>query len=217
MRKYELRLIPWNAPANLRYIRGRIILRSHMEHEKMNRIARALEDARVLLEEVSLDQELRPVAYQLVLEHLLGEAESAEPSSGGPAALVDDPVERIAHRAQVNPQLLRELYDVDGGVLSLVVGPRRIDGGFAAATRQLTLLVAGGRQAAGFDDWTSLSHIRAMCENYGRLDHANFAATVRSMHDEFSFRGSGEQRTIRLTMAGWERWVTLVRRLAGHE
>lgn len=125
----------------------------------------------------------------------------------------DDPLGRIAKRAAISEQEAKEVFRLDGDQLSLVVANKKIDASKATGAREITLLVAGGRQAAAFEDWTRLSHAREICARYNRLDPKNYAATVKSMADVFTVHGQGTSREVRLTMPGWEQWAQMIQNL----
>lgn len=167
-------------------------------------------------------------AFERALELLMAEAglisgmNGPSASMGSPSGIAskpftqvnsDDPLGRIAERAGISEQEAKEVFRLDGDQLSLVVANKKIDANRAAGAREITLLVAGGRQAAAFEDWTRLSHTREICTRYNRLDSKNYASTVKSMADVFNFHGQGTSREVRLTMPGWEQWAQVVQSL----
>lgn len=124
-----------------------------------------------------------------------------------------DGAARIASRAGLEVERAKDIYRVDGDEVSLVMGSKGLDKSPAKATRAIALLVVGGRQAAGSEEWTSLSVVREACEQYGRLDAKNYAATVKKMGDVFSFSGSGARTEVRMSVPGWESWQALLQDL----
>ena len=86
----------------------------------------------------------------------------------------------------------------------------------ATATKEIALLVAGGRQAAGLEAWTSWDEIRRWCGEFKKLDSGNFAKTMREMDDVFNTRKESERKLqVRLAKHGWERVADEIRRLGG--
>lgn len=198
--------------------------------DAMERLTEAIREAGKAVYDADLPEEFRKAAFERALSvtlgrsGLMGAAESAPPEvtgmQGPPAAGSDsqarDPLKLIAARAGVTVDEVKEIFSVEGEDVNVVVGARRIDQQSAGGSKQLTLLLAGARQAAGFEEWTPLRKAREVCELYGRLDSKNYAAVVvRGMDSAFSFRGSGVSREVRLTMPGWDDFADLVRLLLG--
>lgn len=171
---------------------------------------------------------LHKAAFERVLDLLLADAgvfpDVGRPSDPGAPPSYDEstppgppagrhPLPRIARRAGIAEAAVRDVYRLENDQISLVVGDKKLDRNKATGSRQITLLVAGGRQAAEFEEWTNLTHAREVCAIYNRLDSKNYAATIKSMADVFNFHGQGVQREVRLTMPGWNEWAHLVRRL----
>ena len=78
----------------------------------------------------------------------------------------------------------------------------------ATATKQIALLIAGARQAAGIDEWTSWDQFRTVCADYKRLDSGNFAKTIREMEDVFRLRKESERKlAVTLARPGWEQFA----------
>jgi hypothetical protein len=73
-----------------------------------------------------------------------------------PAGPGDEPVvPKIARKLGVALETIAEIYseDAQGGV-ELVVGVGKLDRMTASATKQLALLISGGRQLAELEEWT---------------------------------------------------------------
>lgn len=197
-------------------------------------LTRIVRRAGRVVDEAELPEALRAHAFERTLDLLLAEAglgapvEERSPLPRPPrdvlaaadavapvgAAGPEGPLDRIARKAGIAAEAAKGVYRLEHDGVSLVVADRRLDRNKATGARQITLLVAGGRQAAGFEEWTNLAHAREVCAVYNRLDSKNYAATVKSMADVFNFHGQGIRREVRLTMPGWDEWADLVRRLA---
>jgi hypothetical protein len=135
---------------------------------------------------------------------------------GGETRDEDGPLAKIAQRAGRTLDEVQQVYRLDGDKLDVVVSSRLIEPSDAKGSRELTLLVAGGRQAAELEDWTPLSHAREVCRDFGRLDSNNYAHAITKM-DAFSFSGKGADRQVRVNRPGWDAWAGLVERLAQSE
>jgi hypothetical protein len=182
----------------------------------------ALED----VEATSVPEDLRVTAFSKVFDlHSNGAApqmsnsgagHSARP--GGAAAALDtgDPLDAIGTRLQIARETVAEVFDIRDGKVQLIIPPGKLSSKVATATKEIALLVAGGGQAAGVEEWTSMDSIREVCSDFKKLDQGNFAKTVRSMEDLFNFRKESERKTsVKLARPGWEALPELVRRLGG--
>jgi hypothetical protein len=78
--------------------------------------------------------------------------------------------------------------------------------------------VAAARQVVGIEEWTSVSTIRKVVTDYGRLDGGNFAATIQQMADNVAvIRGKGQSRVVKITKPGLEATADLIKGIAGVE
>lgn len=146
----------------------------------------------------------------------------ANPGGGGSRAQQDqsgqagEPLGAIAVRIAAGRDVVAEVFDVRDGHPELIIAPGKLAAGVAAGAKEIALLVAGGRQAAGTEEWTSLDRIRDVCSDFKRLDSGNFAKTMKSMEDVFNFRKESERKTsVKLARPGWESFAALVKRLGG--
>lgn len=182
----------------------------------------ALKKAAEIVERAKLPQDLRAPAFERALESLMGTAGGAPrhaPADAkhpiAPASSESAPLSAIAAKLGISEDAVAETFDVKDGNLDVVLGYSKLATGTAAGARQLALLVAAGRQAAGLDPdgWTATAEIRAICKEFGKFDEANFGATIAKMHQPFSFSGSGASRKVKMTRAGWEQAKQLVEEL----
>jgi hypothetical protein len=194
-------------------------MKNHKEIEEI------LKATLTTLESARVPEELRPIAFERTFDALLasldGEAATALGTTMGalaettPEPLENPSLERIASRLGLDVDLVREIYHSDGEELGLAVAPSSFDSRKAVGAVQIALLVAAGRQAGGWEEWTPVGFIRDVCRDYGRLDSANFATTIKRMADIFSFRGRGRQVEVRVTRPGYERAAALAREMRG--
>jgi hypothetical protein len=178
--------------------------------------ARAVEDAK-------LKPDLRQAGFEKAID-LLAQAAGRQPAAprppapgvGDPIANDDDPLGKIAARLNVDVEVVREVYHVEGDKFEVVVAVARLEAGMSPATKQIALLIPAARQAAGIEEWTSVDHIRKVSVDYGRYDSANFASAVRETAG-LQFRQENRKTMDRVTRPGFEAATALVRRLAGVE
>jgi hypothetical protein len=175
-----------------------------------------LGEAQAAVDESGIANDLRTVAFSKAIDLLVREsfagASEAPPDVGGGG----DPLRLISQRLDIDLEVAQAVYSVKDGDLEIVVGTRLLAPRAAAATKELALLVAGGRQAGGFDDeWTDVGHIRRWAETYKRLDSPNFSSAIKEMEHLFSVRGTPRKREVRMTMPAWDETSRLVRRLGG--
>lgn len=195
-------------------------------------LTKVIRDASEAVDAADIPEGRHAAAFDLALKVLVSEAglqgasHTSEATTTGPTTNSSsasdsqsdrdgDPLARIAARAKIGVEKVKEVFRLDGEELSLVVGAKLLDPNKAGGARQITLLLAGGRQAAGFEEWTRTSRTRDACALYNRYDSSNYASTVTSMAQSFNFHGKGASREVRLTMPGWDEWSALVQMLVG--
>ncbi len=174
------------------------------------------------MEEAGVPDDLRAVAFAKGLDLL---AAGSHRPGGVPPATGEEPsapseggMARIAAKLSVSVDAAREVFDLDGDRLDLIVPPGRLDKTKARATREIGLLISAARQASSLDtDWTPTSTIRDACTEFGKYDSANFATSLNTLGNLCSFRGKGQQREVRVNRQGLEEAGVLVRRLSGLE
>jgi hypothetical protein len=183
------------------------------------------------VEETNVPDDLREVAFSKAFDLRAGKVSpqpavaspappayggansGAPPQTGPPSA---DPLGRIAERLKLDPLTVGEVFSASEDGLELIVPAGKLPARPATATKEIALLIAGGRQAAGLDEWTTWDEIRRWCAEFKRLDGGNFAKTIREMEDVFNFRRESERKhLVRLARPGWERLTDSIRRLGG--
>lgn len=182
------------------------------------------------VEEADVPEDLRGIAFEKIFDLRAGTVRSVESTGAGgvagvwapvPAARADldaggDPLARIAQRLGVEAETVAEVFDVHEGEVELIIPAGKLPNRPATATKQIALLVAGGREAAGTEDWTSIDVIRVVCSYFRRLDSPNFAKTIKEMDDVLNFRNPSPRKIqVRLARPGWEQLADDVRRLGG--
>jgi hypothetical protein len=132
-----------------------------------------------------------------------------------PTPPTDDPLDNIAARLKVDNATVAEVFTVHNDELELIISPTRLPEKIATGSKEVALLIAGGRQAAAIEEWTLTDVIRQACVDYKKYDQANFAKTMRQMGDVFNFRKDDGKSLVRLAKPGWERLEATVKRLGG--
>jgi len=176
------------------------------------------------VQDANVPEDLRVTAFEKSFDALIGSEGKAgggeeRAGSGGQRELetgMNGPsLDGVTARLSLDPELVSEIYYVDGDSLGLALASSKLDPRKAVGTQQIALLIAAGRQAGGWEEWTSIERIREVCRDYGRFDVANFASTIKRMGDIFSFRGRARQLELRLTRPGFEEAAELARELGG--
>ena len=95
----------------------------------------------------------------------------------------------------------------------LIANSHRLASAKSVGTREIALMVVGARTAMALD--TGTEHIREAAERYGRLDPANFMATLGAM-DQIALRGAptSQNRLVRMKAIGAEEARALAAQLA---
>jgi hypothetical protein len=139
-------------------------------------------------------------------------------SSGAGAALAEEStaIQTIGAKMKIDGATADEVYEIDDEGLRIVLGTSKFEPAKRAATKQLALLYAAGRQAAGLEEWTPVKDVREIVKDFNRFDTANFAYTIAQMDDVFLFRGSSAQsREVKVNRHGYEQAAELIRQLTG--
>ncbi len=176
--------------------------------------------------EAEVPDDLREVAFAKAIDLLAGPDSGSITAAGtrasaGPAPttaeIAGSPMDQIAARLGMSSEAVREVFSEDDGLIDIAVSPRKLDSAKKEASKQIALLLASGRQAAGVEDWTGFDVIRGKCEEFRKLDSSNFAKAVTEMDDEFSFQGSGKNRSVKVSRQGWLKAADLVKQLTGED
>lgn len=191
-------------------------------------ISETLRIAHLIVVDLKLDAEFRPVAYSKAIDLLsadkvVSSLTPAAPRTGAPggtniqpAAEIADSTSKLARALGVDAEVLELVYVIAGDQLDLVLSRSKLPKERFPAMRTLTILVAAGRQALGLDEgWTPVEVIRNVCRDFGMLDASNFAAAVSAVGDAFVIRGKGAQRQVKVTRAGFEEAGRLILQLVG--
>ncbi|UCH86616.1 MAG: hypothetical protein JSU97_08895 [Dehalococcoidia bacterium] len=177
-----------------------------------------------IIEELDIPEDLRPTALQLLWADL-SPARAAVPStSPAPAALPStspeeaassDALKALGTRLGISDLgRLADLYaTTEDGMLEVSVPTTKLPAEKAASTTQLALLTCAGRQAAG-ESVTLSATLRAVCEQYGKLNPPNFARTLKDADQLWIIGGPRLQKTYKLRNPGWEEAKKLVKQLA---
>lgn len=132
------------------------------------------------------------------------------PAPGAPKTL-----DAVAAKLKVPVEDVSEVFHLEGEDIALSLATSQLPEENKQAVEQIALLVTAVRQAGGWDaEWTPVSVIRPVAENYGKAD-TNFSTYVKEMDDEFSFTGGGRTRRVKLRRRGLESAGELVKQLAG--
>jgi hypothetical protein len=199
------------------------ILASHLDRRfavsaDMSPIASLLQDALRAVEDADIPEDLRQVAFSKAFDTLSGgtPAASSESPAGGETttpAPVGSELGRIAARLAIHEAATEASFDLDEDDIRLTVPARKFNVQKSRATKEIALLLAAGRQAAELEERTEVGIIRDVVNDYGKLDPANFASTIREMDEEFIISGSGKQRRVKVNRTGFERAGELIKEM----
>lgn len=200
------------------------------EIDSDNELRRAAAASVADVDALSLEGEDRSIVLKALLQARLGDSTAipVTPRGGGSASVAarastqqfaasGDVLDRVAQVFQVEREVLDTVYAVEDGEPTLVVSAKKIAPTKSAGARELAQLVAAARQAAGIEEWTSASTIRAVVSDYGRLDSNNFASSIQAMDNIAVFKGKGLQREIKITRPGLESTADFIRSIVGGE
>lgn len=181
-----------------------------------------LQSALAITRDAQLPANLEPMAYAKVIDILAAGITVKEPAAEAPinrrtptADFADSRTQMLADKLKLDKSVVEQVFsvDVEKGI-EVIIGARKLESGKGPAAQQLALLVAGGRQVAGVEEWTSTGQIRAVCEQYGKFDSANFAQDIKELDNYFGFRGKGRMREVKINRPGTEKLTSLITELA---
>lgn len=196
-------------------------------------IVEVLKAAAKAVDDAGVPEPLREVAFMRAVDLLTGGATDrsqigggAPPSPGGvgegtpgaktPVVEGEGPLPAIANRLGLDRETVENVFDVEDGELKIVLPTSSLESAKGPATRQLALLFAVARQAAGIEEWTFARDIREVTKEFNKFDTSNFAQVLNGMDEVFRFTGSGpSERRVKVTRQGYERATALVRQLSG--
>lgn len=168
----------------------------------------------------NVPEDLRVTAFAKSVD-LLSRGSGATPSGvangtiESTAAATHGPIEAIAHKMGVTADIAADVYEARDGDIVVVAPPRAFDKAKMAATKQLALAVAAGRQGAGLEESTGVDVIRRAAEDFGFLDANNFARSLSEMDQDFIISGTARSRTFKLRRPAWDKAKDLVAQLSG--
>lgn len=178
--------------------------------------------------------DLRKVAFERVLDHLLKNGDSSPAGEHATVTPVQAPppdqtttssadgvfadeqqrVDAIARYFKIEPEEVGHIFATSGEEPILQVHSGSLASSKSEATREIALLIGGARTALGQE--TSTSHIRSSADEYGRLDPSNFMKILGAMSEMSVLGRHGSQnRVVRMKVHGAEKARTLAQRLIG--
>lgn len=179
-----------------------------------------LAQAEQIVDDSKIAPDLRSVAFGRVLGALLGD--SPKQSSGADPTedskdenSPDDALSSIAAKLSIPREALENIYFADESGVNISIPSSRLDSSKKAATKQLALLVAVGRQAGGIENegWTADSVIRDVCQEYGVYQAKHFSETLGELDEAFHKRGTPKKREYKLKIPGFEKAAALIKGL----
>lgn len=200
-------------------------------------LAERLKVAVDAVQAANVPEDLRAAAFARALDVVFGPVPPPEGNSGSPRPGVDaiDPLDvaaepgqaedglhpsavRLASKLAIDWRTAEQVYDLDEEGLHLVIAPSRLARAVGTAIEQIARMVTAGRQAAGLEEWTSISKIRDACHDRGKYDESNFSRYIGRLDgDGFRIRGAGQRRELKVNAAGLEATGTLIASLVGQE
>lgn len=133
------------------------------------------------VEEAQVPSDLRAIAFAHALENS-GDPSKPAPAPARPNSPEDEAglLDSISRRVGADQHVVSRLFEERDGEVHLTVGKAQLPNGEskAASMRDVALLVAAGRQAAGLEEFTPTSLIRRECDELGVLDSSNFSVEV---------------------------------------
>lgn len=171
------------------------------------------------------DAEMKRIAFERVLDHLLKTDDSGSTAGNGAKnslpsdeAAVDSSlaseqqrIDEVASYFGIGSEQVSDLFDLSEENPSLLLSSNELSESKAQGTREIALLITGVRTALGRD--THTDHIRAVADYYGKLD-SNFMTILNGMpHLALLGKPRSPNRAVRMKVRGAEESATLVQKL----
>jgi hypothetical protein len=180
-----------------------------------------LRAARDVVATAEIPEDLKGVAFAKAVDLLSarsGHAGDVLPGKLAPANMGSGQsvhsVTAVSRKLGLEVSMLENVYDLTDDAVTVVIPRSRFPEQKGPATKLLALMLAAGRQSAGYDDgWTATEVIRQQCSDFGIFDGNHFAESIGQMDDVFVHRGKGLRREVKVTQNGYEVAGREIRRL----
>jgi hypothetical protein len=188
-----------------------------------------LKDALAAVTDAGIPPELQPTALEKAVDLLAGtpartpvtqaKRDELRGDRAGAKEPGTSPLDKIAENLKLSREVVGDAYHYDDETgLQIGLGTTKFASAKSAGAKQLALLFAAGRQAAGIEEWTTVKDLRELAKDFGRFDSANYSATVKEMHDVFMFAGtSSMDRKVKVNRRGKEAAAALITAMTGGE
>lgn len=187
-------------------------------------VAEILRAARDVVATAEIPEELREVAFAKAVDLLsaqsvqTGNVLQGKMPLGNGARVSGHSLATVSRKLGLEASTLENVYDLTDDDVTVVIPRSRFPEQKGPATKLLALLLAAGRQSAGYDDgWTPTDVIRRQCSDFGIFDGSHFAEYIGQMDDVFVHRGKGLRREVKVTQTGYEVAARDIRRLLGDD
>lgn len=184
----------------------------------VDEIAEQLVMALRAVDQADVPSDLRGVAFDHALKFAAtGESVHRKGQAAGQSEEGYSLLSEIASRVGADYEVVSSVFEEKDDAVHLIVGRTQLPNGSsrAASMRDVALLVASGRQAAGLEDYTATSVIRRECEEIGVLDSSNFSVEVARLG--MRARGGSKSREVHATRHQLELAGELMTRIVGGE
>ena len=185
-------------------------------------LLKSAEDAISVIE----DEEMKRIAFERVLDHMLKTDDSGSAAGNGARdslpsdeeaadsslASEQQRIDEVASYFGIDSERVSDIFDLSDADPGLRFSSSLLSQGKAPGTREIALLITGARTALGRD--THTNHIKATSYDYGKLDSNHFMETLNDM-PQLSLLGKrhSPNRTVRMKFIGAEEAKKLVQRL----
>lgn len=201
-----------------------------VQYSDTSHVTQVLKDALAAVTDAGIPPELQPTALEKAVDLLAGTPastpvthakrdESRVDRAGAAKEPGTSPLDKIAENLKLSREIVGDAYHYDDQAgLQIGLGTTKFASAKSAGAKQLALLFAAGRQAAGIDEWTTVRDLRELAKDFGRFDSANYSAAIKEMHDVFMFAGtSSMDRKVKVNRRGKEAASALITDMTGGE
>ena len=180
-----------------------------------------LKEALDITQKAQIPSHLEPIAFGKVIDLLTGgNGVVRKPSMGAPGNKSEyqqaehsreSATDTIAAKLGLDVSVVEQCFASDPTKrIELIIGAGRLETNKKQAAQQIAILIAGARQIAGIEEWTTAKLIGETCQLYNKLDRGHFARDIKELHDFFGFRGKGKMMAVKINRPGMDRLSLLI-------
>lgn len=192
----------------------------------MDNLVQALRIAIDSIEEADTPLELQPIAFEMILAHLLDSTKSTQSSiaqsTQGSCQTSSQyehvsGLERLASKIGVTIERIKDCYSMspDEDKIQLTLSTKQIPNKKSNGTQMIALLLAAANETVFSEPReTTYSEVREWANYYNCYDSGNFSRSLSRLDNKIKIVGKGQKSAFTLKQTGWEEIATIMQDIA---